>query len=82
MTPTELRTHRARLALTRPEFGELLGVSASDVLRWERGRRPLPDPFVLALACAYVELCVDASRRRRESPAAVQPPEEERMSAG
>ncbi len=67
MTPAQLRHYRSELGLTRSEFGELLGVSAGEVLRWERGIPPMPDSFVLALAVAYVQLCVE-SRPMRAVP--------------
>ncbi len=65
MTVARLSHLRAKFGLTRAEFGELLGVSAADVLRWERGIPPIPDDFAVAFAAAYVQLCAEAESRRR-----------------
>ena len=45
ITPDYIRKIRKSLALTQAKFGERLGVSASTVSAWERGKsKPQPAP--------------------------------------
>ena len=62
MTPGEFRARREAMGLSHAAFAAHLGVSVIDVIRCERA--PRYDPFLLELAMAYVELRVEAERRR------------------
>lgn len=62
MTPGEFRARREAMGLTHAAFAAHLGVAVMDVIRCERA--PRHDPFLLELAVAYVELRVEAERRR------------------
>ena len=55
MTTRQIRDLRARLGLTRREFGAVFGASEKSVINWETGAR-LPHPFVrrlIEVACYY-----------------------------
>jgi len=41
MTPTELKTLRARLGLSQRELARELGVATMTVARWEQGVHPI-----------------------------------------
>jgi transcriptional regulator with XRE-family HTH domain len=61
MTPDQFRRHREAMGLSYSQFAGHLGVTSADVIRCERHTAPPVDPFVLALAVAYVELQVEAT---------------------
>jgi DNA-binding transcriptional regulator YiaG len=44
LAPEEIKFLRSHLDLTAQEFGELMGVSASQVSRWENGAAPIGAP--------------------------------------
>lgn len=69
MTPQHLRASRLALRLSHAQFAAALGVDVADVANWESGNAAI-DPFLLALAAAWVELCVEAAAasRARERP--------------
>lgn len=56
MTPADLRFKRASLNLSQIKLGEVLGVSANTVARWERGELPIRHPKMLALALQAITL--------------------------
>ena len=59
LTGQELRTWRRRLRLTQPQLGEMLGVGASTLSRWElgpeRGGFAIEKPTMLERAMRDVE---------------------------
>jgi transcriptional regulator with XRE-family HTH domain len=61
MTPHELRRRRIALGLSYSAFAAPLGISPDEIVRWETSASPLPTAFVIELAVAYVELCVEAA---------------------
>lgn len=42
MTPDDLKTTRATLALTQQQLAAQLGVTVSTVAKWEQGIHPIP----------------------------------------
>ncbi len=44
MTPSKLKTTRARLGLTQEALAKMLGVSANTVARWEQGVHQIAPP--------------------------------------
>lgn len=64
MTPQHLRASRLALRLSHAQFAAALGVDVADVANWESGDAAI-DPFLLALAAAWVELCVEAAAASR-----------------
>jgi transcriptional regulator with XRE-family HTH domain len=56
MRPEEIKAKRLQLGLTQAKLGEALGVSGSDVARWERGERTPETPGMLAVALDYLLL--------------------------
>lgn len=42
MTPDDLKTTRATLALTQQQLAETIGVTVSTIAKWEQGIHPIP----------------------------------------
>lgn len=55
MTAAALRAARRRLRLSQTELAELLGVSQSQLSRWETGERPIPYAEWLAARLLEIE---------------------------
>lgn len=54
-----LRIARHRLELKQPEFGELLGVGKSSIVRWETGKGPMPPVVAEKLSLIESALAAD-----------------------
>ena len=53
MTPTELRSHRERLALTQGAAARLIGVDGRTWRRWENAEREIPEPVARLVALMH-----------------------------
>jgi len=73
MTPHHLRQQRLALGLSSSRFAHTIGISPDDVMRWERGLAPMPPPFVIELAIAYVALASENVTARRPQHDALHP---------
>lgn len=51
-----LKTERARLKLTQPEFAELGGIPGRTYQDWERGLSPVAAEFLMAIAAHGVDV--------------------------
>ena len=42
MSPEEMKSARAKLGLSQPQFATAIGMSSAAVKAWERGANPVP----------------------------------------
>jgi transcriptional regulator with XRE-family HTH domain len=56
MTGREFKERREKLGLTQIQLAEKLGVNEDSIGKWERGVRPMLNPWMVNLALLYIEM--------------------------